>query len=199
LEFLNCKQFVPVKGANNLKGGRKMKGTRLIQLLCIVLLSGLMGWQIALATETKSTYNDSYSRSIIISAPPEKVWEILGNPVGLADWIPGIKQTVYTSNIKKGVGTVREITLDDGLLIEEHFVAWKEREYVSYIMVRGFPLRGYFATMAMQPLDEAAVLFTWSVYYTTQEMTDTEFKEFSTNLRAFFEGTLKNLKKILEK
>ena len=176
-----------------------MKGTRLIQLLCIVLLSGFMGWQNALATETKSTYNDSYSRSIIISAPPEKVWEILGNPVGLPDWIPGIKQTVYTSDIKKGVGTVREITLDDGLLIEEHFVAWKEREYVSYIMVRGFPLRGYFATMAMQPLDEAAVLFTWSVYYTTQEMTDTEFKEFSTNLRAFFEGTLRNLKKILEK
>ena len=78
-------------------------------------------------------------------------------------------------------------------------MAWKEREYVSYIMVRGFPLRGYFATMAMQPLDEAAVIFTWSVYYTTQEMTDTEFKEFSTNLRGFFEGTLRNLKKILEK
>ena len=53
--------------------------------------------------------------------------------------------------------------------------------------------------MAMQALDEGAVLFTWSVYYTTEEMTDTEFKGFSTNLRAFFEGTLKNLKKILEK
>jgi len=176
-----------------------MKGTRLIQLLCIVLLCGLMGMQNAIATETKSTHNDSYSRSIIISATPEAVWEILGNPVGLPDWIPGIKQTVCTSDIKKGVGTVREITLDDGLLIEEHFVAWKEREYVSYIMVRGFPLRGYFATMAMQPLDEGAVLFTWSVYYTTQKMTDTEFKSFSANLRAFFEGTLENLKKILEK
>lgn len=175
-----------------------MKGTRLIQLICILLLSGPLGWQNAFAAETKSTHNDSYSRSVIISAPSEKVWEILGNPVGLPDWIPGIKQTVYTSDIKKGVGTVREITLDDGLLIEEHFVAWKEKEYVSYIMVRGFPLRGYFATMAMQPLDEGAVLFTWSVYYTTQEMTDTEFKEFSTNLRAFFEGTLTNLKKILE-
>jgi len=176
-----------------------MKGTRVIQLLCILLLSGPLGWQNAVATETKSTHNDSYSRSIIISAPSEKVWEIVGNPVSLPDWIPGIKRTVYTSDIKKGVGTVREITLDDGLLIEEHFVAWKEKEYVSYIMVRGFPLRGYFATMAMQALDEGAVLFTWSVYYTTQEMTDTEFQGFSTNLRAFFEGTLQNLKKILEK
>jgi uncharacterized protein YndB with AHSA1/START domain len=157
-----------------------------------------VGWQNALASETKKTFNDSYSRSIIISAPAERVWEILGNPVGLPDWIPGIKQTVYTSDVKKGVGTVREITLDDGLLIEEHFVAWKEGEYVSYIMVRGFPLRGYFATMAMQPLDEGVVLFTWSVYYTTQEMTDSGFQEFSTNLRAFFEGTLENLKKILE-
>ena len=175
-----------------------MKGTRLIQLICILLLSSLLGIQSASATETKSTHNDSYSRSIIISASSEKVWEILGNPVGLPAWIPGIKQTVYLSDIKKGVGTVREITLDSGLLIEEHFVAWKEKEYVSYIMVRGFPLRGYFATMAMHPLDEGAVLFTWSVYYTTQEMTDAEFKEFGTNLRAFFEGTLKNLKKILE-
>jgi uncharacterized protein YndB with AHSA1/START domain len=176
-----------------------MKGTRFIQLICILLLSGPLCWQNAVATEAKSTHNDSYSRSIIISASPEKVWEIVGNPVSLPDWIPGIKQTVYASDIKKGIGTVREITLDDGLLIEEHFVAWKEKEYVSYIMVRGFPLRGYFATMAMQPLDEGAVLFTWSTYYTTQEMTDTEFKGFSTNLRAFFEGTLKNLKKILEK
>ncbi len=176
-----------------------MNFTRLIQLLCIVLLSGLMSFQNVLATETKSIFNDSYSRSIIISAPSEKVWEILGNPVGLPEWIPGIKQTVYASDIKKGVGAVREITLDDGLLIEEHFVAWKEREYVSYIMVRGFPLRGYFATMAMHPLDEAAVLFTWSVYYTTREMTEPEFKEFSTNLRTFFEGSLKNLEKILEK
>ena len=176
-----------------------MKGKRWTQLSCIVLLCGLMGVQYAPATETKSVHNDSYSRSIIISATPEAVWEILGNPVGLPEWIPGIKQTVCTSDIKKGVGTVREITLDDGLLIEEHFVAWKEREYVSYIMVRGFPLRGYFATMAMQPLDGGAVLFTWSVYYTTQEMTDTEFKGFSANLRAFFEGTLENLKKILEK
>jgi len=176
-----------------------MKGTRWIQLSCIVLLCVLIGVQNVSATETKSTHNDSYSRSIIISAPPEKVWEILGDPVGLPDWIPGIKQTVCTSDIKKGIGTVREITLDDGLLIEEHFVAWKEREYVSYIMVRGFPLRGYYATMAMQPLDEGAVLFTWSVYYTTQEMTDAEFKDFGTNLRGFFEGTLANLKKILEK
>lgn len=175
------------------------KGIRLTHLFCMVLICGLIGMQNASATETKSTHNDSYSRSIIISATPEAVWEVLGNPVGLPDWIPGIKKTVYLSDIKKGVGTVREITLDDGLLIEEHFVAWKDREYVSYIMVRGFPLRGYFATMAMHPLDEGAVLFTWSTYYTTQEMTDTEFQEFSTNLRAFFEGTLKNLKKILEK
>jgi len=67
-----------------------MKGTRFIQLLCILLLSGPLGWQNAVATETKSTHNDSYSRSIIISAPSEKVWEIVGNPVSLPDWIPGI-------------------------------------------------------------------------------------------------------------
>ena len=170
----------------------------LLTVAVFFLISGMVYTQNAFAEKAKSYHNDSYSRSIIISASPDKVWEILGDPVGLPKWIPGIKETVYASDIKQGVGTVREITLDDGLLIEEHFVAWKEREYVSYIMVRGFPLRGYFATMAMQPLDEGAVLFTWSVYYTTQEMTDEEFKEFSTNLRAFFEGTLKNLKSILE-
>ena len=146
----------------------------------------------------KSVHNDQYSRSIIISAPEAAVWEVLSDPAGLPDWVPGIKETVIVSDAKQGIGTVREITLDDGLLIEEHFVAWKENRSVSYIMVKGFPLRGYFATMAMEPLADGATLFTWSTYYTTQEMTDEEFKAFSDNLRGFFEGTLKNLKQILE-
>lgn len=149
--------------------------------------------------QEKKFHNDAYSRSVIISAPEQAVWDVLKDPAGLPAWVPGIKETVIVSETKEGVGTVREITLDDGLLIEEHFVAWKERSSVSYIMVKGFPLRGYFATMAMQPLSDGAVLFTWSVYYTTQEMTDEEFKGFGDNLRAFFEGTLQNLKTILEK
>jgi|LGVE01.1.fsa_nt_gb uncharacterized protein YndB with AHSA1/START domain len=172
----------------------------LFTLAIFFVMSGMFCMpQKAFAEEAKSYHNDSYSRSIIISASPDKVWEILGNPVGLPEWVPGIKKTVCVSEIKKGVGTVREITLEDGLLIEEHFVAWNDREYVSYIMVRGFPLRGYFATMAMQPLDEGAVMFTWSAYYTTQEMTDVEFKKFSSGMRTFFEGSLKNLKSILER
>jgi len=84
-------------------------------------------------------------------------------------------------------------------IIEEHFVDWKENEYVSYIMIRGFPLRGYFAKMAMEPLAEGAVLFTWSMYYTTQEMTDEEFEVFTSGLRVFFENSLANLKSILER
>ena len=151
------------------------------------------------ATPDKMVHNDAYSRSVIISAPEKAVWDVLKDPAGLPAWVPGIKETVITSETKQGVGTVREITLDDGLLIEEHFVAWKEGRCVSYIMVKGFPLRGYFATMAMEPLSVGAVLFTWSVYYTTQEMTGDEFNAFSGNLRTFFESTLQNLKKMLEK
>jgi carbon monoxide dehydrogenase subunit G len=154
--------------------------------------------QIGLAIGEKSYHNDSFSRSVIISAPPNKVWEILGNPVSLPEWIPGIVKTTYLSKIHTGIGVVREITLDDGTIIEEHFVDWKENEYVSYIMVRGFPLRGYFAKMAMEPLGEGAVLFTWSTYYTTQKMTDEEFEAFASNLRTFFEKSLVKLKLILE-
>ena len=170
--------------------------TTIILVLTLVFL-GITATGPAMAAD-KSVHNDQYSRSVIISAPGEAVWEVLSDPAGLPAWVPGIKETVITSDIKQGIGTVREITLDDGLLIEEHFVAWQEGRSVSYIMVKGFPLRGYFATMAMQPLADGATLFTWSVYYTTQEMTDEEFKAFSDNLRGFFEGTLKNLKQILE-
>lgn len=153
---------------------------------------------ISFAKENKGFHNDHYSRSVVISAPASDVWDIVKDPAGLPKWIPGIKETTITSNIKQGIGTVREIVLGDGLLIEEHFVGWKDGKSVSYIMVKGFPLRGYHATMSLNSLSEYATLFTWSVYYTTKEMGTEEFTEFSSNLRSFFEETLQNLKKMLE-
>jgi uncharacterized protein YndB with AHSA1/START domain len=172
---------------------------RVFVLAIFALVVCMLFSQIGLAASEKSYHDDFYSRSVIISASPNKVWEILSNPVGLPDWIPGIAKTTYLSKIQTGIGVVREITLDDGTIIEEHFVDWKENKYVSYIMIRGFPLRGYFAKMAMEPLAEGAVLFTWSTYYTTQEMTDEEFEAFSSGLRVFFENSLANLKSILER
>lgn len=150
------------------------------------------------AEESKKFFNDQYSRSVIISAPASDVWDIIKDPAGLPKWIPGIKETSITSNVKKGIGTVREIILDDGLLIEEHFVGWNDGKSVSYIMVKGFPLRGYYATMSMNSLSEFSTLFTWSVYYTTESMESEEYTQFSGNLRSFFEKTLQSLKKMLE-
>ncbi|PIN96813.1 MAG: SRPBCC family protein, partial [Nitrosopumilus sp. CG10_big_fil_rev_8_21_14_0_10_33_7] len=43
------------------------------------------------------------------------------------------------------------ITFADGNTIEEHVVAWKEKEYFTYIATKGLPLRAYIATISIKP------------------------------------------------
>jgi len=149
-------------------------------------------------TIQKTYYSGTVKKSILIKASSDKVWRKVSNIVGLPEWLIDVKKTVYLSKTKRGVGTIRNITFDDGNQIEEHVVAWKNKKYFSYIAVTGLPLRFYYATISIKS-QKKSTRVTWQSYFNSKKMTKKEFNEFVSFMDSFYQASLRNLKLKLEK
>lgn len=150
-------------------------------------------------TNTKRFQSGFVKKSIVIHLSSEKVWKTISNITNLPDWIPIIKKTVLKSKIRKGIGAVRKITLEDGSILEEHVVDWRKGDSFSYIAVAGLPVRSYFATLSIKPLDKKSVRLTWSGYINSKKMTPREFKRMIYDFNSLYKVSIKNLKSRLEK
>ena len=147
----------------------------------------------------KSFHTGTVKKSIIIKASKQKVWRKVSNVIGLPSWLVDVKKTIFLSKKRRGVGTIREITFDDGNTIEEHVVAWKNGEYFTYIATEGLPLRAYVATISIKPKSKNSIQLTWQSYLNSEKMTENEFLEFLVFMGTFYETSLENLKSSLEK
>lgn len=149
--------------------------------------------------QKKSFHTGLVKKTIKIRASKDKVWRKISNIVGLPTWLVDVKKTVYLSKRKKDVGTVRLITFADGNQIEEHVVTWKNGKYFTYIATEGLPLRAYVATISIKPKSKNLIELTWQSYLNSKKMTEKQFTEFMAYLGSFYEASLENLKKSLEK
>ncbi|WP_299292233.1 SRPBCC family protein [Nitrosopumilus sp.] len=153
-----------------------------------------------MANKTKKTFHTgTVKKTIKIKATRDKVWRKISNIAGLPTWVVDVKKTVYLSSKKKGVGAVRLITFNDGNKIEEHVVAWKDKEYFSYIATEGLPLRAYVATISIKAKSRSIVELTWQSYLNSMKMTEKQFLDFIVFMGSFYEASLENLKTSLEK
>lgn len=147
----------------------------------------------------KSFHTGTVKKTITIKASKNKVWRKISNIAGLPTWVVDVKKTVYLSKKKRDVGAVRLITFDDGNKIEEHVVAWKNGEYFTYIATEGLPLRAYVATISIKPKSKRLVELTWQSYLNSKKMSEKQFLDFLAFMGSFYEASLENLKKTLEK
>ena len=147
----------------------------------------------------KSFHTDSVKKTITIKASKEKVWQKISNIAGLSSWVIDVKKTTYLSKKKRNVGAIRKITFTDGNTIEEHVVAWKEGEYLTYIATEGLPLRAYIATLSNKTENKKTIQLTWQSYFNSKKMSTKQFMKFVTFMGMFYETSLENLKKSLEK
>jgi len=148
-------------------------------------------------TEPKSFHSGVVKKSVIIKASQGNVWEKISKIAELS-WLNGVKKTVFKSKTKQGVGTIRKITFDDGNVVEEIIVGWKNEEYFSYIATSGLPLRGYHATISIKPLSKMTSQVTWQSFLNSDKMTKTQFSEFYNFMSSFYKDSLGNLKSSLE-
>ena len=147
----------------------------------------------------KSFHSGTIKKTITIKASKDKVWRKISNIVGLPSWLPDVTKTEYLSMRKKDVGAVRLITFADGNKIEEHIVSWEKGEYFTYVATEGLPLRAYVATISIKKKTKTNTQLTWQSYLNSQKMSEKEFLEFLVFMGSFYEASLENLKKLLEK
>jgi len=138
-------------------------------------------------------------KTITVKSSKAKVWRKISNIVGLPTWVVDVKKTVYLSKKKRGVGAIRLITFTDGNKIEEHVVAWKNKEYFTYIATEGLPLRAYVATISIKIKSKKNVQITWQSYLNSKKVSEKQFLEFLAFMGSFYEASLENLKALLEK
>lgn len=150
-------------------------------------------------TQKKSFHTGSVKKTIMIKASKDKVWRKISNISGLPAWVVDVKKTVYLSKKTRDVGAIRLITFADGTKIEEHVVAWKDKEYFTYIATEGLPLRAYVATISIKVKSKNLVQLTWQSYLNSKKMSEKQFFEFLEFMGSFYKASLENLKAILEK
>ena len=147
----------------------------------------------------KSFHSGTVKKTITVKASKDKVWRKISNIVGLSSWLVDVTKTEYLSIKKKGVGAIRLITFADGNEIEEHIVTWKKGEYFTYVATEGLPLRAYVATISIKSKTKTSTELTWQSYLNSQKMSEKQFLEFLVFMGSFYEASLENLKKLLEK
>lgn len=146
----------------------------------------------------KSFHTGSVKKTITIKASKEKVWRKISNIAGLSSWVIDVKKTTYLSKKRRDVGAIRKITFTDGNTIEEHIVAWKEKEYFTYVATYGLPLRVYVATITIKSKNKKTTQLTWQSYFNSKKMSVKQFLKFVTFMGTFYEASLENLKRSLE-
>jgi len=88
---------------------------------------------------------NDYEVSIDIDAPPDAVWEVVGDPVGIPRW--------YTTYVEcEAEGDVRRLRrADGGELVERLLERDEEGRSYAYEIVSGVPLTGHQASFEVRP------------------------------------------------
>ena len=139
---------------------------------------------------------DFIKKSVVIKTNIDNAWNYLSKITSL-NWLENQKSTKFISQKKRGVGTTRLISFEDGSVVKERIIGWHPKQYFSYIATSGLPLNSYHATISMNKI-EYAVKVTWESYFSSDEE-KSDFHTFTKFLSQFYVSSLKNLKVELEK
>lgn len=108
-------------------------------------------------------YHYKYSAEIPASA--DRVFELFEDGNAWPLWFKGVKRIDWTSDTPFGVGTTRNVHLENGFKASEYFYAWKPgREFGFYFTKTNIPSLKRFAELyELTPIDENRCLFTLHV------------------------------------
>lgn len=93
----------------------------------------------------------SVTRSIVVSAPADKVWKVVGNFGDMSYFSAAVKSTDIVKGRNNQPGAQRRITLNDGGTVLETLTARRERSYrLSYRMDESpLPVSNYRSTISV--------------------------------------------------
>ena len=139
---------------------------------------------------------DFIKKSVVVRTDINNAWDFLSK-ISSLNWLENQKSTKFLSQKKRGVGTTRLISFEDGSVVKERIIGWHPKQYFSYIATSGLPLNSYHARISMNKI-ESGVKITWESYFSSNEEKP-DFQTFTKFLSQFYVSSLKNLKVELEK
>jgi hypothetical protein len=84
----------------------------------------------------------SLKEKVEVTAPPQKVWELIKDFDGWQNWHPAVASTEITSGKGNTHGTVRVLTTKDGAKITERLDRYQPKIF-SYVPDHGQPAAGH--------------------------------------------------------
>jgi carbon monoxide dehydrogenase subunit G len=128
-----------------------------------------------------------------LSAPPDKVWELIKDFDGWQNWHPVIASTEITSGKVNAHGTVRVLTTKDGAKITERLEHYQPKNflYTYRIMDSPLPVTDYLSTIQVKAAKGGSVV-TWSSHFKAKE--GTPDADATKMIRDIYRAGLDNLK-----
>ncbi len=145
--------------------------------------------------------------TIMIDAPPEAVWEVAGDFVGLNKWYPPIPESRLVLGRNNEVGAIRELRRANGTKVEEKLVEYDPyNRTLTYTYAGGQPMSSdYFATMTVKEAPGGKSLVEWKArfkrlaYWTDNPPPGQDDASVVKALNAGYQLGLKSLKEIVER
>ncbi len=101
----------------------------------------------------------SFTTSVRIKAPKERVWEVLSDLGAIYKWNPGIAHSYTTSEVATGENAMRQCDLPDGGFLRERAFNWSEGEgFTIEVYETSLPLKESFVDFRATPEGEGTVV-----------------------------------------
>jgi uncharacterized protein YndB with AHSA1/START domain len=109
----------------------------------------------------------SVLQTMTIDAPPETVWSIASDFVGLDTWYPLIESSRLLLGKNREVGCIRELTRLNGTKVEEKLIDYNPWDRtLTYTYAGGQPLSSdYFATLTVNDAGGGKSLVEWKARF----------------------------------
>ena len=148
----------------------------------------------------------SVEYSIVINAPPEAVWEVVGDFNGLPRWLSTITESRIVLGKNREEGAIRELRRANGTKVQEKLIAYEPWNMsLGYTYIGGqVGATDYFPTMTVSDAGDGKSKVVWKarfkrIAYWTDE--PPEGQDDASQLAAFnkvYPMGLENLKKVIE-
>lgn len=172
-------------------------------LFAAALFATALASQATLAAEAPENH---IAHTIVIDAPTDKVWEMVGDFVGLDRWFAFVESSTLKLGQNRQVGCIRELRRFNGTKVEERLIAYDPWNMtLTYTYAEGQPLTSdYFATMTVKDAGNGKSRVDWTArfkrlyYWTDNPPAGQDDESLTRILNKVYAGSLENLKKTLE-
>lgn len=174
-----------------------------IRALLLAACAALLAPAAALAADAPE---NRISQSIVIDAPPDRVWTVVSDFVGLDTWFPFIESSRLVLGHNREVGCIRELRRLNGTKVEEKLVAYDPwNRSLTYTYAEGLPLTSdYFSTMTVSDAGNGKSRVDWSArfkrlyYWTDNPPAGQDDASLTALLNKVYVAGLQSLKKTVE-